>query len=153
MIERRITYSKDKAVIIKRLQTAEDSTGPFTLIADILVFAAAVGMKRNRRVPLSEPLGEPIRQSVFDRQGYDTMMNLLALHAEQRADVLANSDEATERRAKAFEEFANGGLEVLQEDLRGAMDALETIVMLINSERRLATSDSDVFELSKLISH
>ena len=38
MIERRITYSKDKAEIIRRLQAGEDTAGPFGLIADVLVF-------------------------------------------------------------------------------------------------------------------
>jgi len=87
VLERRIAYSKDKADVIRRLQAGEESTGPFAFIADVLVFAAAVGMRRNRRVPLSEPLAEPIRQSVFDRQGYDTMFNLIALHAEPNAAV------------------------------------------------------------------
>ena len=131
--------------------TAEDSTGPFALIADVLVFAAAVGLRRNKRIPLGES-EEPIRQSVFERQGYDTMMNLLALHAEPRPDVLADSDKAVNERAQAFEEFANGGLELLQEELRGAVDVLETLVLLVNGERQKRTSESDVFELSKLIS-
>jgi len=152
MLERRISYSKDKAAIIRRLQTVDDSTGPFGLIADVLVFAAALGLKRNRRIPLADPLAEPIRQSVFDRQGYDTMMNLLALHADQRPDVLADSDDAVNARAQAFEEFANGGLELLQEELRGAIDVLETTVLLVNSERRQRGGESEAFELSKLIS-
>lgn len=151
MIERRITYSKDKAEIIRRLQAGEDTAGPFGLIADVLVFAAALGLKRDRRIPLSEPLAEPIRQSVFERQGYDTMMNLLALHADPRPDVLADSDDAVNARAQTFEEFANGGLELLQEELRGARDVLETVVLLVSAERKPTDTDTDVFDLSKLI--
>ncbi len=104
MLERRIAYSKDKSEVIRRLQSGEESTGPFSLIADVLVFAAALGIRRNRRSSLPEPLAEPIRQSVFDRQGYDTMMNLIALHADPRAAVLADSDDAIDARARAFEE-------------------------------------------------
>jgi dnd system-associated protein 4 len=151
MLERRISYAKDKADIIKRLKAGDDSTGPFGLIADVLVFAAAFGVKRKRRISLSDT-EEPIRQSVFDRQGYDTMMNLIALHADPRPDSLADSDEAIEARARAFEEFANGGLAILQEELRGAVDVLETLVLLINGEREKRNTDTDVFELSKLIS-
>lgn len=150
MIERRITYAKDKADIIRRLQVGEDSTGPFNLIADVLVFAAALGLKRNRRVRLSEPLAEPIRQSVFERQGYDTMMNLIALHADQRPDVLADSDEAVNARAQTFEEFANGGLEILQEELRGVRDVLETVILLVSAERTRVTTDTGAFDLSRL---
>ena len=79
------------------------------------------------------------------------MMNLLALHADQRPDVLADSDDAVNARAQAFEEFANGGLELLQEELRGAIDVLETTVLLVNSERRQRGGESEAFELSKLI--
>ena len=151
MLERRIAYSKDKTEVIRRLQAVEDSTGPFALIADVLVFAAAVGIKRNRRSPLAEPLAEPIRQSVFDRQGYDTMMNLIALHADPKPSVLSDSDEAVDTRARAFEEYANGGLEVLQEEIRGARDVLETVVLMINAERSRPDEGSGVFELGKLI--
>jgi dnd system-associated protein 4 len=151
VLERRIAYSKDKADVIQRLQSGGDSTGPFGLIADVLVFAAAVGIRRNRRCALTEPLAEPIRQSVFDRQGYDTMMNLIALHADPKASVLADSDDAVNARAQAFEEFANGGLEVLQDEIRGARDVLETVVLMINAERNPMNEDSGVFELAKLV--
>src|SRR5688572_1356724 len=93
MAERRIGYSKDKTDIIRRLVTSDDGTGPFRLIADVLVFSAALGLKRIRRVSLGDSQAEPIRQEVFDRQGYDTMMNLLALKVEGHADILADSDE------------------------------------------------------------
>jgi dnd system-associated protein 4 len=154
MIDRRINYSKDKTDVIRRLQAADDTSGPFSLIANTLVFAAAIGLRRHRRVRLSEPLAEPIRQSVFDRQGYDTMMNLIALHADARPAVLADADEAIEARAQAFEEFANGGLELLQEEIRGAHDVLETIVLLISAERTPSLGDGGdgaPFDLSKLI--
>src|SRR5688572_26476254 len=99
MAERRISFAKDKIEIIKRLSASEDPPGPFRLIADTLVFAAALGLKRNRRVPLGNSLAEPIRQEVFDTRGYDTMMNLIALQADQRPNVLADSEEATNQRA------------------------------------------------------
>jgi dnd system-associated protein 4 len=150
MIERRITYAKDKADVIRRLQSGEDSTGPFSLIADVLVFAAALGLQRNRRVKLTEPLAEPIRQSVFERQGYDTMMNLLALRADPRPEVLADTDAAINLRAEAFEQFANGGLEILAEEIRGARDVLETIVLLVSAERQTAGTEMDPFDLARL---
>jgi dnd system-associated protein 4 len=152
MLERRINYSKSKAEVIRRLQGAEDSTGPFTTIADVLAFAAALGLKRNRRRPLAEPLAESIRQSVFDNKGFDTMMNLIALHALRKPTALADGDDAIEERASIFEEFANGGLEVLEEEIRGATDPLETIVLLVNAERARPDQKSGAFELSKLMS-
>jgi dnd system-associated protein 4 len=151
VVERRITYAKDKADIIKRLVASEESTGPFRLIADVLVFAAALGLKRKRRIPLGDSVAEPIRQDVFDRQGYDTMMNLVALHADQRPQVLADSDEATNQRASAFEEYANGGLEILREELRGALNTVETVILLINAERIKPEDSGQGFDLAQLV--
>jgi dnd system-associated protein 4 len=153
MAERRIGYAKDKAEIIKRLLNAEDGTGPFKLIADVLVFAAAFGLRRNKRVPLGESQAEPIRQEVFDRQGYDTMMNLLALHGAKSTgpEILADSDAMIEERATIFEQYANGGLEILQDELRGALNPLETTILLINAERASPREGLEGFDLAKLV--
>ncbi len=152
MLERRIGYSKDKAEIIKRLVSTEDNTGLFRRIADVLVFAAALGQERNKRVPLGSSQAEPIRQEVFDRQGYDTMMNLLALHVEGKPEVLADSDKMIEQRANIFEEYANGGLEIIQKELRGAVNTLETIILLISAERvESIGGDLEGFDLTKIV--
>jgi dnd system-associated protein 4 len=151
MTERRIGYAKDKTDIIKRLVVGDDSTGPFELIADALVFAAGLGLRRNRRVPVGSAVSEPIRQDVFDRHGYDTMMNLVVLHSDQRPQVLGDSEEAAERRATAFEEYANGGLELLQEELKGAVNTVETTILLINAERVKEVDSSKGFDLTQLV--
>ena len=116
MIERRIRFAKDKQELVKRFLSSDDGAGPFRLQADVLAFAASLGASRGRREPLPEALGEPIRQEVFDRQGYDTLVNLLAVQAEMSAAVLEDSDEMIARRASIFEEFANGGLSILAEE-------------------------------------
>ncbi len=152
MIERRIRYPQDKTAVIKLLVGDDKNKGPFNRNADVLVFAAALGQSRNKRVKLGSEQAEPIRQEVFDRQGYDTMMNLLALHADGSLDVLADSDEMVELRAEVFEEYANGGLEIMKEELRGAADPLETIILLIAAERdESVDSDLEGFDLAKLV--
>lgn len=150
MTERRIGYSTDKAELLRRLTSSEDGAAPFRLLVDALAFAAALGFRKDRRVPLAESQGEPIRQEVFDRQGYDTLMNLLAMHAADSADALADMREKIEERATVFEQYANGGLEILQEELRGAVDPLEHLILLINSERQPIASDLQGFDLTKL---
>ena len=152
MAERRISYSRDKVDVIERLVGSENLSGPFRLIADVLVFAAALGFGRKRRIALGSSIGEPIRQQIFDRHGYDTMMNLLALHVQGDVEVLSDTEEMIELRAVIFEEYANGGLEILREELAGAVNTLETIVLLISSER----SDSpdgglEGFDLTKVM--
>lgn len=152
MLDRRISYSKDKIDIIRRLQHAEDSSGPFARIADALVFAAALGLKRGSRLPLTEPLAEPIRQEVFDRQGYDTMMHLIAIRADPCPEAIADSDDAVNKRAQAFEQYANGGLAILQEELKGSVNVLEGVVLVVAAERRAQSTGSEAFDLAKLMS-
>jgi len=151
MLERRIRYAKDKGDVIKRLVANEDTTSPFKLIADVLVFAAAFGLARNKRTTLGETLGEPIRQEIFDRQGYDTFINLLAVHAENDPTVLSDADEKVERRARIFEEYANGGLEQIQEELKGAVDSLESILLMISAQRKSEIKEVGAFDLAKLV--
>lgn len=152
MLERRLRYAKDKTDVLKRLVAGDETTGPFKLIADVLVFAAAIGLARNRRTQLGDELAEPIRQEIFDRQGYDTFMNLLAVHAEDSPAVLSDDDEMVERRAKIFEEYANGGLEQIQQELKGAVDCLESILLMISLQRKPEHKDVGAFDLAKLVS-
>jgi dnd system-associated protein 4 len=152
MADRRIRYAKDKADIIKRLVAGEDSNGPFKLIADVLVFAAAVGVSSDKRQPLGEDLAEPIRQEVFDRQGYDTVMNLIAVYAEQTPAILSETEESAEQRARIFEEYANAGLGAIQDELRGAADSLESVLLMVTTRRKgQAPDEGGMFDLSKLV--
>jgi dnd system-associated protein 4 len=151
MADHRIRFAKDKAELIKQLTVAGEHNGPFRLIVDVLVFAATLGLYHNRREALNDASGEPIRQEVFDRQGYDTVMNLIAVHAEKSPNILANTEEMTAKRAIIFEEFANGGLEILREELRGAVDYLETTLLLIASQQQKCSEPLGGFDLGRLI--
>ena len=150
MAERRIAFAKDKQDLIKRLMSSEDGNGPFRLQADVLAFAAALGAWRGRREPLPDSTAEPIRQDVFDRQGYDTLINLLAVQAEMSASVLEESDEMVAKRTKIFEEFANGGLGILAEETRGQVDLSQAILSVVGSTRKREELGTPAFDLSKL---
>ena len=154
MADRRIRIARDKHEIVKRLVASESSTGPFHLIAEALAFAAALGASRGVRTrldDLSKEL-EPIRRSVFDGHGFDTLINLLAIHAEGDPLVLASAEEAEDRRATVFEEYANGGLQVLQQELKGAVDLLEALVLLLQAEHKQPEASlTEEFDLGSLI--
>jgi dnd system-associated protein 4 len=150
MIEKRIRYARDKQDLIKRLMAVDEGTGPFKLQADVLAFAAAIGAQRGVRIPLPESTGEPIRQEVFDRQGYDTLINLVAVHAEKAPQVLAETDEMIVKRATAFEEYANGGLTVLEQEVKGQVDFGDAILLMILAQKPSTDADADAFDVSKL---
>lgn len=146
----RIRVPRDKKALIDKLVRGNDSRPPFRTQADLLNFAAALAFSRgvNAR-PFSEVL-EPIRQEVFDRQGYDTSINLIALAMTEDIKILAATDEAEEMRSRYFEELANAGLEILQTELEGVVDPLEHLLLLVGRQRPNESQEEE-FDLSRFI--
>ncbi|MFM6080920.1 MAG: DNA phosphorothioation-associated protein 4, partial [Dolichospermum sp.] len=104
--------------------------------ADVIVFAAALGVKYKKRVPLGEISKRepaPIRLEVFAVSGYDILIKLIALTETQDIIILSpHGEEHEKQRNGIFEEYANGGLEILQNELRGAVDYSERILLFLS---------------------
>jgi dnd system-associated protein 4 len=114
----RIRVAKDKADLVKSLISSDGGNGPFQTFADVIVFAAALGVKYKKRVPFEEVSKRepvPIRIETFMSMGYDVVIKLLGITETQNIQILSPNDEEFEKqRNEIFEEYANGGLEVLQ---------------------------------------
>lgn len=151
----RIRVAKDKAELVKALTSADGATGPFQTYADVIVFAAALGAKHNKRVPLGEISKRepsPIPQEQFIVRGYDTVINLLAINETKDIKILSLLEEKSyEKRNCIFEEYANGGLEILQTEFRGAVDYSERLLLILSSER-VQQEKQEEFDLSKFLS-
>lgn len=140
MAERRIRVPANKVDFIESmLKTAK---GPFELKAQVLGFAAAYGVKHGERLPLSKGTGEPIRYDVFVREKLDTLINLLAITHTGDPKILSRSDEMEEERSLIFEEFANSGLALLEDKLKGEVKYTPTLLLLM----REAHEDGDEVE-------
>ncbi|BAY08727.1 DNA phosphorothioation-associated protein 4 [Calothrix sp. NIES-2098] len=151
----RIRVARDKADLVKALTSSDGGTGPFQTFADVIVFAAALGAKHKKRVPLGEISKRepsPIPQEQFIVRGYDTVINLLAINETQDIKILSfNEQNNLDIRNSVFEEYANGGLEILQLELRGSVDYSERILLFLSSER-FSDNHEDEFDLRKFIS-
>ena len=112
---KRIMRSKDKSEIIEELM--HDNVGIFKEIWRLLLFAAQVGAKNHRREPLESPdSGSSIRQDIFGNcNAWPGILYLLSLAETENATLLAGDAEGDNKRITLFEEYANGGLAVLQE--------------------------------------
>ncbi len=111
---------------MKRLAGDE---GPFTTLAEVLTFAAGLGYAEGRREPLSAS-GEQIDFDVFQRLGVEGFIDMLA--AAVHEDVTILGPEMSDERLAVFEEFANGGLDILESRLaqsKADLDSLLTIVL------------------------
>jgi len=152
MTDRRIKIAKDKAKLVKSLKATDETNGPFQTYVDVLVFAAVLGMRRQKRVAILEPTKDldPIRREYFDN--YELIINLITIFETQNPHMLVNNQEADEQRIGIFEEYANGGLEILQEELRGAVDYCERIILLLSSERSHKEEQQEDFNLSRFMS-
>jgi dnd system-associated protein 4 len=151
MSDRLIRISKDKADLVVNL--VEESTTPFETYADVMVFAASLGYSRNKLIPLTEiaKKPEPIRPNIFTHRGYDTAINLLAISHSKNQKILGSDEESNNEKIKIFEEYANGGLEIIKDRLRGSIDYLDTILLLLASERNNSQQDDREFDLSDLL--
>lgn len=153
MAEKRIKIAKNKAKLVKDLKASDDTTGPFQTYVDVMVFAAALGAKRKKRVPLVEFARDldPIRRDYFDNNRCELLINLLAISETQDQKILADDDNSDDQRIKIFEEYANGGLEILQDELRGAVDYSERIILILSSERIQQEHQDEDFDLTRFL--
>ncbi|MDZ4872442.1 MAG: hypothetical protein CLLPBCKN_001830 [Chroococcidiopsis cubana SAG 39.79] len=151
----RIRVAKDKAELVKALTAADGATGPFPTYADVIVFAAALGAKHKKRVPLGEVSKKepaPIPQEQFLVRGYDAVINLIAVNETEELKILSLTENHTnENRNDIFEEYVNGGLEMLQIELRGAVDYTERLLLILISEVVRQKKEEEEFDLSKFL--
>jgi dnd system-associated protein 4 len=124
---RRIHRAKNKDGIIRQLM---DDLGVFREIWRLLLFSAMLGARAGRRISLGDvDSGKGIDQSTFGNCGaWPGVVHLLAIVEKQESTVLADVSE--EARIAMFEEYANGGLEILQEHFNTAPLRVQSLIDL-----------------------
>lgn len=136
----RIRIAQDKADLVQSLViSADNPQGVFTTYADLIAFAAVVGKKYNYPLQLEAMAKEPspISIDVFNSRGYEPLFKLLALVTSDKRKIISSYEQnQEEERVKIFEEYANGGLEKLQQQLKGAVDYSERILLILTQEKQ-----------------
>lgn len=149
-MDRRIRVPKQHEDLLSRLVRSDESPdGCFATRADILTFAAALGYSKGIRSQFTDA-AEPIRMEIFERRGHDTVFYLLGVAALDTLQALAPQDEWVDKRATAFEEYANGGLGLLADELRGIQDVVGKVSLIINDQRPGQDKETD-FDLRRFI--
>ena len=161
MSEHRIRVAKDKAELVKSLIAAADNNSPFQTYADAILFAAVLGAKQHRRVTLGEISKKepgPISLDIFISRGYDPVMKLIAIRATENINVISpDRADFEQQRINIFEEYVNGGLELLAQELCGAVDYTERILLMlstaINTQKTASSPEnsSGEFDLRKFL--
>lgn len=133
MADIRIKVAKDKAKLVKALRAGEGSTGPFQTYADVVTFAAAFGFSKRNRVPFDQASRrdpDPIPGDQFKNRG---LMDLIAIAETQSPNILRSGDEQVQEKARIFEEYANGGFEIFENQFNGVADISKQILLFVQS--------------------
>lgn len=154
MADNRVRIAKDKVDLLKRLAPAPDKSGhaPFKSYAAAVSFAAAYGAMNNVSSPITikSSVIEPIRSHIFRNQNLYSLIELLAVYRYEDPIVLASSSDAEGKRISAFEEYANGGFELLMKTCEGSVDVLDAIVLLIRKIEQ-GDDETDIGSISNIL--
>ena len=109
----RVRRPLERSSLIKELT---DQKEPFSSMAAVMVFAAALGYSKGRRTEFAKT-DEEIPWDVFVNAGAEPFISMLAAVASEDKDILAQDRD--DDRVRIFEEYACGGLEIIGERLEG----------------------------------
>jgi dnd system-associated protein 4 len=86
----------------------------FPTIRELLCFAALLGYSEQRRIPLDKEAGtEDVSYQQFERGDAEDLIYLIALADTKDPELLKDGGES--RCAEIFEEYVNGGFEIIRE--------------------------------------
>lgn len=89
----------------------------FPAFRDVLILAGAIGYHFSRRVSFTSSGGDPIRYEVLTYLAFtDTLINMIAA-TDSPEDAEIMDSPRLQDRVTIFEEYANGGLEYIQEQV------------------------------------
>jgi dnd system-associated protein 4 len=146
----RVQISQDKAELVKALRVKEDGTGLFLTYADVLTFAAAIGFKHKKKVPLGK-FSRKDPDAVLQEQFRDrSIIDLIAIAETNDPKILTSDPETDLQRVAIFQEYANGGLEILSKELYGIKEPLERTLLILYLEKQRQQTDTEEFDLDQL---
>lgn len=141
---KRIQRANDKEEIIKSLMS--DQVGVFKEIWKLLLFAAQVGVRNDKRLSLKAvDAGKGIDQSTFGNcPAWPGVLYLMTLAETQKSDCLSGTEKAEDDRVSVFQEYANGGLEILREFFAGRPLDLDGLLAFIETQKEEAAGRLDL---------
>lgn len=143
VVGRRIQRATDKEDMIKLL--TQSPGAPFKEIWRLMLFAAMLGYRENERVPLQHiDTGKGIDDRIFSNSSvWPGFLYLLSLVSTNNADSLSGSEDKCEQRIVLFEEYANGGLAILKDQLETSSYSLDALSHYIASNMDFTESKTE----------
>jgi len=128
---RRVRRARDKETAIEKLAKKGDSV--FSDIWKLLVFSCALGLCQKRRVAVTDfDAGRSIDFSYFSgTPAWPGVIHLIGLVESTDPQILNPDQDKMDLRIQLFEEYANGGLEILQEEMESRDYTLDSLLALL----------------------
>lgn len=137
---RRVRRPTDKGELLTRLV----DSNPFSTFREALIFAAALGYSHDRRSGFDKS-DEAIPWEVFSGAQGTELIDMIAATSDDDLEILGDDEERSDQRLQLFEEYANGGLEVLQEHLaQEARPEVDVVLDLVLSAREASPEGGKV---------
>lgn len=132
---KRIHRALDKEEMVQVLVTGENRI--FGEIWQLMLFAGAVGYRHQRREKLGErSSGRAVNPDLFDKSAAGPgFQYLLTLVTDNDASHLADNEENESVRVALFEEYINGGLAIMMEELEQSSYSLDAMIRFIEAEQ------------------
>ena len=140
----RVYVEESRAEFVRFLRNSPEMTGVFPSYASIVALAATIGFRHGKRIPVqkgSRKEPDPVPQEQFGEKL--RLMDLIAVLDSQDANLLAQDEASRNQRALIFQEYCNGGLEILQERLKGSGDKFNQLILLLQLERQETVLDEN----------
>jgi dnd system-associated protein 4 len=124
----------------------------FSTFRDTLLFAASVGVHFARRVPFTAAAGDAIRYETLTVPGFsEALISMIAANEmSDDAEVMDNS--RLEERVRIFEEYVNGGLEYIQEQVNIRHQTAALVVISLVTEALSADGGAEPVSVDELLS-
>ncbi|MBS2966562.1 DNA phosphorothioation-associated protein 4 [Actinocrinis puniceicyclus] len=123
----------------------------FPTFRDVLLFAAALGSHIGRRVPLTSA-SEPIRYETLREPAFaDALVNMIAANEPPRDPEIMDHTRLAER-IRIFEEYVNGGLEYLQEQINVRHQPADVVVIALTTEAFEHDGGAEAVSVDELLS-
>jgi dnd system-associated protein 4 len=106
----------------------------FSTFRDTLLFAAAVGVRFKRRVPFAGAAGDPIRYETLTAPTFSEALVSMIATNEVTDDPEIMDNARLDERIRIFEEYANGGLEYIQEQVNVRRQTAALVVIALVTE-------------------
>lgn len=125
-----LNRSDDAELVFQTLGNSTDRL--FDNMKEVYMVALLMGYFHKFRKPLGKSSKDPIRINVFDPNDKN-IMDVIALMEKKDLSLLINEEDQIEEKMRMLEEYANGGIELLEKQLFQPLPSYDGLLKYVES--------------------